>query len=185
MDSFLLVALSFISLLLIASGVYIVSEKTKFPYTVALVSVGIGLAFIAKIPGLSFIDDFELTPAILLYIFLPILLFESAYNIRYKELLRNIRSISLLAVVSLSISALVIAFVFQWVLALFGYHVPFIVTLLFGSLISATDPVAVLALFKQLGAPRRLTLIFEGESLFNDGTALALFLVILSFAIAQ
>lgn len=55
--------------------------------------------------------------------------------------------------------------------------------LLFGSLISATDPVAVLALFKELGAPKRLTLIFEGESLFNDGTALALFLVLLGIAV--
>ncbi len=53
------------------------------------------------------------------------------------------------------------------------------VCLLFGSLISATDPVAVLSIFKSVGAPRRLTLIFEGESIFNDGTALALFLVIL------
>lgn len=55
--------------------------------------------------------------------------------------------------------------------------------LLFGALISATDPVAVLALFKELGAPKRLTLIFEGESLFNDGTALALFLVVLGIAV--
>lgn len=58
--------------------------------------------------------------------------------------------------------------------------VPFLVLFLFGTLISATDPVSVLALFKEMGAPRRLTLLFEGESLFNDGTALALLLVILS-----
>ncbi len=60
---------------------------------------------------------------------------------------------------------------------------PFAVTFLFGALISATDPVAVLALFKELGAPKRLTLIFEGESLFNDGTALALFLVALGIVV--
>lgn len=64
-----------------------------------------------------------------------------------------------------------------------GIEIPVIVALLFGALISATDPVAVLALFKELGAPKRLTLIFEGESLFNDGTALALFLVVLGIAV--
>jgi len=49
---------------------------------------------------------------------------------------------------------------------------------LFGAIVSATDPVAVLALFKEYGAPKRLSLLFEGESLFNDGTGLALFLVV-------
>jgi CPA1 family monovalent cation:H+ antiporter len=62
---------------------------------------------------------------------------------------------------------------------LFDFHVPYELALLFGALISATDPVAVLALFKDYGAPRRLSLIFEGESLFNDGTAVALFFVLL------
>jgi len=66
-----------------------------------------------------------------------------------------------------------------FVFPLLGFQIPFLVCLLFWSLISATDPVAVLSIFKSIWAPRRLTLIFEGESLFNDGTALALFLVIL------
>lgn len=65
-----------------------------------------------------------------------------------------------------------------------GIDIPLEVSFLFGALISATDPVAVLALFKELGAPKRLTLIFEGESLFNDGTALALFLVALAAVMA-
>lgn len=100
---------------------------------------------------------------------------------RFRDLLANIGSISLLAIASLFISALCIGAGLYWVFDFFGMHIPFMVALLFGSLISATDPVSVLALFKELGAPKRLTLIFEGESLFNDGTALALFLVILSF----
>lgn len=150
MDTFLLATLSFISLLAIALGVYLIAQKTKFPYTVALVGSGMIIALLARIPAFSFLDDFQLTPGVLLYVFLPILLFESAYNIRYKEFLRNIRSISLLAIISLVISAGVIAFLFQWILALFGFHIPFLVALLFGSLISATDPVAVLALFKEL-----------------------------------
>jgi CPA1 family monovalent cation:H+ antiporter len=60
-----------------------------------------------------------------------------------------------------------------------GYEIPLLVTLLFGAIISATDPVAVLALFKDFGVPHRLTLLFEGESLLNDGTAFAMFLVLL------
>ena len=135
------------------------------------------------VPAAGFLDDFRLTPEVLLYVFLPILLFESAYNIQYKELLKNVRSVSLLAVVALVISATLVGVGLKYALSLAGIEVPFIVTLLFGALISATDPVAVLALFKELGAPKRLTLIFEGESLFNDGTALALFLVILGIAV--
>ena len=65
------------------------------------------------------------------------------------------------------------------ILPLIGFELPFIFLLLFGSLISATDPVAVLALFKDFGAPNRLAMIFEGESLFNDATSLATFLIIL------
>jgi CPA1 family monovalent cation:H+ antiporter len=152
---------------------------------VLLVVVGMGVALLSRISLFSFVDDFVLTPEVLLYVFLPILLFESAYNIKYREIMRNAYSIGLLSVVSLVISSVVIGAALYWLLAVLGMPVPFIVTLLFGSLISATDPVAVLALFKELGAPPRLTLIFEGESLFNDGTALALFLVVLGFALQQ
>ena len=181
MNSFLLVALSLITLLMISTGVYLLSKRFNFPYTVSLVGVGILIALLSQFPIFSFLDDFHLTPEILLYVFLPILLFESAYNIKYKEMLRSARSISLLAIVSLIVSAFLIAAFIHYGALLFGYHIPFLVALLFGTLISATDPVAVLALFKELGAPRRLTLIFERESLFNDGTAFALFLVILAY----
>ena len=68
------------------------------------------IAFAAKHGYVGFLDAFELTPEILFYVFLPILLFESAYNVQYKELLRSIRSVSLLAVVSLVISAFTVAF---------------------------------------------------------------------------
>lgn len=183
MNPFLLSALSAIALLLVASGTYVLSKRFRFPYTVALVAIGMMLAGISmKFPAIGFLDDFRLTPEVLLYVFLPILLFESAYNIPYKDLLKNVRSVSLLAIVSLVISAAAVGFGLKFSLSLVGIEVPFVITFLFGALISATDPVAVLALFKELGAPKRLTLIFEGESLFNDGTALALFLVVLGIA---
>ena len=179
---FLFTTLSFLGLLIVSSSIYVLSGRFRIPYTVALVAVWLLIGAVSPhVPWLGFLDDFTLTPEILLYVFLPVLLFESAYNMRFRDLLANIGSISLLAIASLFISALCIGAGLYWVFDFFGMHIPFMVALLFGSLISATDPVSVLALFKELGAPKRLTLIFEGESLFNDGTALALFLVILSF----
>lgn len=177
--------LSLFSLLAVSSGTFFLAQRLRIPYTVLLVAVGTFLLVpLSRIAPLSFIDDFTLTPELLFYIFLPVLIFEAAYNIDIRRLIENARAISLLAVVGLLISAGFIAVVLWWALALVGFPVPFVVTLLFGALISATDPVAVLALFKEFGAPRRLSLIFEGESIFNDGTAVALFLVVLGIATA-
>ena len=89
-------------------------------------------------------------------------------------------TIASLAIGGLLISTLLIANALYFLLPLVGITIPFVVLLLFGAIISSTDPVAVLALFKEFGAPKRLSMIFEGESLFNDGTAVALFLVVLA-----
>lgn len=172
-------SLSLLVLLLITIIVYIFSKKMNLPYTIMLVVTGLLLTPIIQIPFFSFIGSFRLSPNILFYVFLPILLFESAYNINYRDLLKDRKSISILSIISLLISSTLIALLLQYILPLIGIKIDFMMGLLFGTLISATDPVAVLALFKSLGAPKRLTLIFEGESLFNDGTALALFLVVL------
>nr|MDD3720828.1 cation:proton antiporter [Candidatus Gracilibacteria bacterium] len=177
--SFLTGTLSLLFLVLISCGTYFLSKKINFPYTVLLVLIGIILIPLSSLNFFSFIDDFRLTPEVLFFVFLPILLFESAYNMNYRQVIKNWKSITSLAVFGLLISAAIIAVALFYIFPLVGFHIPFMVCLLFGSLISATDPVAVLSLFKTVGAPRRLTLIFEGESLFNDGTALALFLVIL------
>jgi len=88
--------------------------------------------------------------------------------------LKNLLPILTLAIPGLLISTAAVGFLMYFFLAL-----PLGVSLLFGALISATDPVAVIALFKELGAPKRLTILVEGESLLNDGTALVLFRVIL------
>ncbi len=170
-------------LMFIAVGVFLLARKLKFPYTVLLVVVGLLLIPLSRFEPLAFLGAFRLTPDVLFYVFLPPLIFESAYNMHVRRVMENVRSITLLSVVSLMVSALLIAallyLLFDWI----GFPVPFIVTMLFGALISATDPVAVLALFKEYGAPKRLTLLFEGESIFNDGTAVALFLVVLGVAL--
>ena len=170
-------------LMLVCIGTYFVAGRLRVPYTVLLVVVGTLLVPLTRIPWLHFLKSFQLTPELLFFVFLPVLIFESAYNMNVREMTENLQSISWLAVASLLISALFAAAGIKLCLGLIGFEVPFIVTLIFGALISATDPVAVLALFKEYGAPKRLSLIFEGESLFNDGTSLALFLIVLEVAI--
>ncbi len=171
--------LSIFTLMLISLGINVLSQKTKLPYTVLLVIAGSLLVPLSEFETLSFVTSFQLTPELLFFVFLPILIFESAYHINVRNIKENKLAIGMLAIVGLLISTFFIGFVGYWVFQLLGFEIPFLVTLLFGAIISATDPVAVLALFKEYGAPRRLTLIFEGESLFNDGTAFAMFLVIL------
>lgn len=182
--SFMSQTLSFLVLLSISSFIYILSKKINFPYTVLLLLVGILLIPISKIEFFWFIDDFSLTPDILFYVFLPVLLFESAYNIKYRHLIVNWKSISLLAVFWLLISSFLIASGIYFIFPFVWIEVPFLVCLLFWTLISATDPVAVLSIFKSLWAPRRLTILFEWESLFNDWTSVALFMVILWIILA-
>ncbi|TXI35049.1 MAG: sodium:proton antiporter [Candidatus Moraniibacteriota bacterium] len=176
--------LSFFVLMLISIGTYFVSKRIRAPYTVLLVLVGSLLVPLTHIPLFHFLQAFQLTPELLFYLFLPILIFESAYNMRARDLKQNIRAVSWFSVGSLVISMFFIAVVLFLVLGLIGMEVPFMATLLFGALISATDPVAVLALFKEFGVPRRLAFLFEGESLFNDGTSLAAFLVVLEIILA-
>ncbi len=176
---FLSTSLSFLLLLLVSFVTYVFTKKINFPYTVWLLLVWLLLIPLSKLESLSFINHFKLTPDILFYVFLPILIFESAYNMNYKQMLKSWKSITILSVIWLLISTFVIAVLMFYLLPIVGFNIPFLVCLLFWWLISATDPVAVLSIFKTIWAPRRLTLIFEGESLFNDWTALALFLVIL------
>ncbi len=110
MSPFLLTTLSAITLLSLSVAVAMIAKRFRFPYTVALVGTGMILAYVARFQVFAFVDDFQLTPGVLLYIFLPILLFEAAYNIGYKDFFRNVKSISALAVISLLVSAVFIGF---------------------------------------------------------------------------
>lgn len=178
--SFMTQTLSVLFLLIVCSFVYIFSKKINFPYTVLLVLVWLLLVPISHIEFFSFINHFKLTPEVLFFVFLPVLLFEAAYNINYRHLLKNWKAIVGLAVFWLLISWTIIAWALYYLFPLVWFDIPFLVCLLFWILISSTDPVAVLSIFKSLWAPRRLTILFEWESLFNDGTSVALFFVVLS-----
>jgi len=177
------VFLAIFTLMFIALGVNIIAIKIRIPYTVLLVIVGSFLVPLSQLETFSFIDEFQLTPESLFFVFLPILIFESAYNMKFRNVKENKYSMGVLAVFGLLISAVFIGFTGQWAFHELGFEVPLLVTMLFGAIISSTDPVAVLSLFKEYGAPHRLTLIFEGESLFNDATSFALFLVFLEICL--
>ena len=179
-------ALALFTLIILSTFVYFIARRLKAPYTVLLVLVGLLLVPVANAPYvgsvLGFIDDMVLTPELLFFIFLPILIFESGFNMSLRKMLDSAWTISFMAIGVMSLSVLTVATLVYFILPLIGIQIPFIVALLFGAIISPTDPVAALSMFKELGVPRKLALIFEGESLFNDGTAMALFLVILSIA---
>ncbi len=179
-QSFLFNSASLVFLLIISSITYIFSKKINFPYTILLVLIWLILIPLSKISFLWFINDFSLNPNILFFVFLPLLLFEAWYNINIRELKNNWIMISILSIFWVILSSLLIWFSLFLGLNLVWFNIDFLICLLFWSLISATDPVTVIAIFKWLWAPKRLTLIFEWESLFNDGTAVALFMIVLT-----
>jgi CPA1 family monovalent cation:H+ antiporter len=150
-------------MLLIVSLVAIGVRRVRLPYTVALVLAGLAVS-------LSSPPQFVLTGEIILGIFLPPLLFEAAFHLHLDELRRNYLTIGLLAIPGVVMTMLVVGGILSA-----GAGLGIGVALVFGALIAATDPVSVVAIFRKLGAPKRLEVLLEGESLFNDGTAIVLF----------
>ena len=121
------------------------------------------------------LSSLRITNELVMFVFLPALVFESALSIDVHRLMEDIGSILFLAVVGLLISTVAVGLPLHWATGM-----GLVVCLLLGSIVSATDPVAVMALFKELGAPKRLTILVEGESLFNDATAIVLFGILVS-----
>jgi CPA1 family monovalent cation:H+ antiporter len=170
-----------IILLLVAATVLALCKRFKLPFTVVLVVVGIGLAEGAKLGHsvLSPLIAFHISPDVILFVFLPTLIFESSLHLDARELRRNLMPVLTLAIPGLLISTLIIGTVVSTFTP-----IDFAAALVLGSILSATDPVAVISLFKQLGAPRRLTILVEGESLFNDATAIVASQILLAIAVA-
>ncbi|MDQ5900974.1 MAG: Sodium:proton antiporter [Patescibacteria group bacterium] len=169
----------FIGAFLAAIGILqFVTKKISFPFTVALLLAGFVTQFASHFFHIGGI--LTLSPDIIFFVLLPILLFEASLHINIHEFKRQFKTITFLATFGLLVSIFVVGVALAFFLGM-----PLPVALLFGALISATDPIAVLALFKSLGAPKRLALLADGESMFNDATAVIAFRVISTCAVAQ
>lgn len=158
-------------LLIVALGVAWAAKRLRLPYTVGLVLVGL---FITPVLHLEVVPP----PELILGLLVPPLIFEAAFHIRIDDLRRDVRMIGVLAI----LGVIVTTFLVGWMVHAWA-GIALEIALLFGALIAATDPVAVVALFKQLGVPKRLQVLLEGESLFNDGTAIVMFGVMLDIAL--
>jgi CPA1 family monovalent cation:H+ antiporter len=159
---------------MIAAGVGVfVAKVGRFPYTIALLLAGFGISIIQALTGIQ-LFDVQLSHDLILLVLLPPLLFEGAATTDLESFRNNIVTILTLAVPGLILSVLVLGFVGR-----FAFGFPLLVSLLFAAMILPTDPVSVLALFDELGAPERLSTLVEGESLLNDGVGVVVFSALL------
>ncbi len=154
----------FVFFLLIALGVILFTRRLAVPYTLGLVVVGLLLSLFGILP------EAQLSPPLVLFVFLPALLFEGAWTIQVKRLRENWRAIFLLAGPGMVLSLVLIASILHLLDGL-----DWATAFLLAAILSPTDPVAVLSLFRQLRVNEQLSTIIEGESLFNDGVAGSLY----------
>lgn len=161
-------------LLLVAAVVAMLARRLRVPYSIGLVIAGIGLAL------LPFSPKVELTKQLIFTAFLPPLIFEAAIHLRWRELRKDLPVVLLLATVGVVVSAAATAvgmyYLVSWT---------WMAALIFGVLISATDPVSVIATFKETKVTGRVRLLVEAESLFNDCTAAVAYTIVLAFAAGQ
>ncbi len=164
----MLTSASFTALLLTAFLVALLARRFKLDYApaLALTGLGIGALHLAHTPQFS--------PTLLLTVLLPPLLFEGALHLPAHSLKKEFRGIALLALAGTLAAAFAAGALLAWLM-----HMPMRSALVFGAIMAATDPVSVIALFHRMGAPERLTLLLEAESLFNDGVAAAFTLTLL------
>jgi CPA1 family monovalent cation:H+ antiporter len=158
--------------------VSLAAARMRLPLTVVLAvagmlatELGLDLALIEVLSGEGFKE-------LLVNLFLPILVFEAALGLSTREFMRNLVAITALATVALLIATALVGYSLVATMAL-----PVAAALLFGALISATDPVAVIAVFRELGVSRRLLTLVEGESLLNDGVAIVMYNILLAVAL--
>ncbi|MCH7566110.1 MAG: sodium:proton antiporter [Nitrospirae bacterium] len=188
MDLFNILA---ILLTLTALFSYLNHRYIGLPVTIGVMLIALSMSLLLNLLGAFGLDleqqaermlreiDFDKT---LLHGMLSFLLFAGALHINLNDLAERKWSISLLATVGTLLSTFIVGTLAWWVLGWFGIELSYIYCLLFGALISPTDPIAVLGILKHAGAPKSLEIKISGESLFNDGVGVVIFLVILEVA---
>lgn len=161
-----------VELLLIAAAVGLIARRIRVHYSIALVIAGVLVGASRLLPAT------HLDPEVVLQIFLPILLFEAAIATDAERLRQNLAPVVLLSVPGMLVSVGVAGAVLRY-----GLRLDWPIALLLGSILATTDTIAVIAGFRKVRAPARLSTIVENESLFNDGTALVAFSTILAVAL--
>jgi monovalent cation:H+ antiporter, CPA1 family len=157
---------AFVLLLMVAASIGVLVQRVPIPYVSALAVVGL----IAGRTGIA--QPFHLTPTLILFVLVPGLLFEAAFNVKWRHLRDNVAAVTALATVGVLLTTVLVGLLGHLAL---GLSLP--VAMLFGAVVSPTDPVAVVAVFRKLGIPSRLANLVESESLFNDGTGAAVFAI--------
>ncbi len=168
--------------ILLASAVLlgVIAQRVRLQLTVVLAVVGFVAGWLLEPLGVEIPLRGEEFEEILLFLFLPVLVFDAALGLSTRAFFRNLVPILVLAVPALVVSAVLVGLALS-----LGLNIPLAAALLFGVFISATDPVAVVAVFRQLGVPERLLTIVEGESLLNDGVAIVGFNILLGAALGE
>ncbi|MFN9355948.1 MAG: cation:proton antiporter, partial [Alphaproteobacteria bacterium] len=170
--------LGFAALLLVVSLLVPMSKRVQVPFTVLLALAGIGLGFVQTAAGqaggfgsalVNAIGALTIPAEAFLYVFLPPLLFAGGLTVDVRRLFDDIAPVLMLAVVAVLACMAAVGFSLHWVTGM-----DLILCLIIGALVATTDTAAVLGIFRDIGAPSRLSVIVEGESLFNDAAAIAL-----------
>lgn len=160
-----------------------VSRLIHMPFASVLVLLGYVASELVIYAGIDTgirSDNFQ---SLIFYVFIPVLVFESAYSIEKQQLKKNIVIILLLAIIAMFLSCLIVAaLLFYGIGHASGF--PWLAALITGAILAATDPVAVVEKLREMNAPQRIGVLLEGESLFNDAAAIVLFSLFLSMATA-
>lgn len=161
-EAVLLIEEIIIGLLFVATMVGVIARQIRIPYTIGLVIMGLVIALLP-------IVKIEVPRSLILGLLVPPLIFEAAFHLNFNDLRRNLPPILAWAVPGVVLTMLIVAAIVNRIT---GILLP--LALVFGALVAATDPVAVIALFSTIGVPKRLQVLLEGESLLNDGTAIVI-----------
>lgn len=171
-------------LLALVSFMPALAGRLRLPYSVLLAIVGMLLGLIIHVHSWAplvlsdFLDslvNFEVSSETFLFVFLPVLLFETALAMNVRRLLDDIGPILMMAIVAVVVCTVAVGFSLD---AVSGYGL--VVCLMLGAIVATTDPIAVVGIFREVGAPKRLATLVEGESLFNDAASIALYTVLLT-----
>jgi NhaP-type Na+/H+ or K+/H+ antiporter len=172
-------------------------SRGPLPYTISLLIIGLILGVLTRSGvladfGMRSIADSvgwagSINPHLILYLFLPTLIFEAAYALHVHTFKKSLTNALILAipgiVVAMIITALVIMMINSLGIGLGQWT--WVLAFLFGAIISATDPVAVVAILKEVGASKKLSTITESESMLNDGTAIVFFMAIFALVVGD